>query len=50
MSEKVMSFIRENSMFDEGDKVIVAVSGGPDSTCLLYILNELKDKLGITLV
>ncbi|WP_308282445.1 tRNA lysidine(34) synthetase TilS [Clostridium estertheticum] len=50
LSEKVMSFIKENSMFDEGDKVIVAVSGGPDSTCLLYILNEFKDKLGITLI
>lgn len=50
LSEKVISFIKENSMFDKGDKVIVAFSGGPDSACLLYILNELKGELGITLV
>lgn len=50
MSEKVLNFIKENSMFNKGDKVIVAFSGGPDSTCLLYILNELREELGITLV
>jgi tRNA(Ile)-lysidine synthase len=48
--DKVMNFIKENSMFEKGDKVIVAFSGGPDSTCLLYILNELKVELGITLL
>jgi tRNA(Ile)-lysidine synthase len=32
LSEKVMGFIKQNSMFEEGDKVIVAFSGGPDST------------------
>ncbi|MBZ9689531.1 tRNA lysidine(34) synthetase TilS [Clostridium estertheticum] len=37
-------------MFDKGDKVIVALSGGPDSTCLLYILNEFKEEMGITLL
>jgi tRNA(Ile)-lysidine synthase len=50
LSEKVMRFIKENSMFVKGDKVIVAVSGGPDSTCLLYILNEHKEELGIKLI
>ncbi len=50
LSEKVMGFIKENSMFHKGEKVIVAVSGGPDSICLLYILNDLKAELGIILL
>jgi tRNA(Ile)-lysidine synthase len=49
LSKKVMKYIKEQSMFVVGDKVIVAFSGGPDSTCLLYMLNEHKDELGITL-
>lgn len=37
-------------MFNVGDKVVVALSGGPDSICLLHILYTLRDKLGISLV
>lgn len=49
MIDKVINTIYENNMFIKGDKVIVAVSGGPDSMCLLNILYRLKDELGISL-
>ncbi|MCY6960340.1 tRNA lysidine(34) synthetase TilS [Clostridium brassicae] len=49
MIEKIMNTIKQNAMFKEGDKVIVGVSGGPDSICLLHVLYTLKEELRITL-
>ena len=50
MIDKVRHTIEENEMIDSGDKVVVAVSGGPDSMCLLHILYSLKEELKIELV
>ena len=47
---KVKHTISRHQMISEGDSVIVAVSGGPDSVCLLHVLHELKNKLQIHLV
>lgn len=47
MYKKVMSYIKDNNLIKSGDKVLVALSGGPDSICLLNILYNLKAELNI---
>lgn len=47
MKNKVLNFIRKNNLITPKDKVLVALSGGPDSICLLDILLELKEILDI---
>lgn len=49
LTQKILDTINRYGMLRKGDKVLVAVSGGPDSVCLTHILNRLKDKIGIEL-
>lgn len=43
MKEKVLETIKKHSMIENGEKVVLAVSGGPDSICMLDILNDIKN-------
>jgi tRNA(Ile)-lysidine synthase len=47
--DKVNETIQKYHMLSPGDKVLIAVSGGPDSVCLLSVLQALAQELGITL-
>ena len=47
--KRVLDFIREEGLI-EGGRVVVGVSGGPDSLSLLHILFSLREELGIELI
>lgn len=49
MLDKVLKTISDYKLVEKGDNVLAAVSGGPDSVCLLHILYSLSNKLDIKL-
>ena len=49
LKEKVLKTIKKYNLINEGDKIVIGVSGGPDSICLLHVLNSLKEELKIKL-
>ena len=46
MKEKVLETIKKYNLIENGDKLVLGVSGGPDSISMLNILNQIK-KQGI---
>lgn len=46
---KVKTTIKKHSMLSGVETVLVGLSGGPDSICLLHALNHLKGELGLKL-
>ena len=48
--DKIFSAIEKHAMISDGDTVIVAVSGGADSMCLLHFFNKYSRKLNINIV
>jgi len=49
ITSTVRRTVRERALVSAGDHVLVACSGGPDSTTLLHVLHRLRSDLGITL-
>lgn len=44
MKERILKTIRKYNLIENGDKVVIGVSGGPDSMTLLNLLIEIKQE------
>ena len=49
VKQRVREYMRSWEMTEPGDGLLAGVSGGADSVCLLFLLDELKEELGIRL-
>lgn len=47
--QRIAEFCQKNSLLANHDHIVIGVSGGPDSLCLLDVLDTLRPTLGLTL-
>jgi tRNA(Ile)-lysidine synthase len=47
--QKIIEFIERHSLVKRNDKLLIAISGGPDSVFALYFFNKFRKKYGIEL-
>lgn len=45
LEERFLKTVKENNLINEGDIIVIGVSGGPDSITLLSCLNKYKEKM-----
>lgn len=50
IKNQFLSFVQDKNLINYGDKIVVGLSGGPDSVCLLSLLNSIKEELNIQIV
>jgi len=49
LEARVLQLLEREGVVEAGETLLVGVSGGPDSVCLLHVLSELRQTLGVRL-
>jgi tRNA(Ile)-lysidine synthase len=47
--EQFIKTISEHNLIEDGDRIVIGVSGGPDSICLLHLLWSIKERYNLEL-
>ncbi|MDS0525294.1 tRNA lysidine(34) synthetase TilS [Clostridium sp. SHJSY1] len=48
MKERFLDYIKNNNLIKKGEGVVVGLSGGPDSICLLHLLCSIREEMKIS--
>lgn len=49
IAKKIRDYVINNDIIEKGDRIVVGVSGGADSVCLLHWLNSAKEDFGLSI-
>ncbi len=49
IEQKVIKFVDHYNLIKHGEKILIALSGGPDSVFTLFFFNKFKSRFGVTL-
>ena len=49
VEKQFLKTIKKYKMIKKGDKIVLGVSGGPDSVCLLHLFNKFRKELGVSI-
>jgi tRNA(Ile)-lysidine synthase len=50
MLRKIEEYMKQNHILSKGDRIVLGVSGGADSVCLLHVLYRLAPEYGLHLI
>ena len=49
-AEKIIrETIREHNLIENGDHIVIGLSGGPDSVCLFHVLSVMAEEMDLTI-
>ena len=49
MKKRVLDFVKKHQLIENGDHIVIGLSGGADSVCLLLMLKNIQQKMDITI-